>query len=85
MISYREEANKLGIESEHLFGYRNIGYFRLDQQLRDIKGLSKFLNEAKNIRSKKAQIKLVKKAIENTQKKTDYGHVHWVVEKQKKQ
>lgn len=77
MAFYRKEANKLGIASEKMFGIRNVGYSRLDQQLRDMKGLSKDLKEAKKIRSKKEKMNLVSLAILNTQKKTDYGDVHW--------
>ena len=77
MIFYREEANKLGIASEKMFGIRNVGYSRLNQQLRDLKGLSKGLKEAKAMRSKKEKINLVRLAILNTQKKTDYGDTHW--------
>ncbi len=77
MELYREEANNLGLASEKMFGIRNVGYSRLDQQLRDMKGLSKGLKEAKAMRSKKEKINLVRLAILNTQKKTDYGDTHW--------
>jgi len=77
MVVYRAEANKLGIESEQLFGIRNVGYTRLDQQLRDVKEITKILNEAKKTRSGKEKRKLLQSAINTTQKKTDYGRVHW--------
>ncbi len=77
MRGYHEDANQLGIESEQLFGIRNVGFFRLDQQLRDIKGLSDTLNKIKKTRSKNKKMELMSEAIKNTQKKTDYGRVHW--------
>ena len=77
MEIYREEANKLGIESEELFGIRNVGYFRLDQNLRDMDGLSDILKKAKATRSKSEKKKLMTSAILDTKKKTDYGGVHW--------
>ncbi len=77
MAVYREEASKLGIESEKLFGIRNVGYFKLDKPLRDLQGLDDILKEAKVATSKKEQMKLLALAIKNTQKKTDYGRVHW--------
>ena len=77
MKIYREEANKLGMETEQLFGVRNVGYFRLDQDLRDINGLSDSLEKIKGTRSKSEKKKLMMHAITDTQKKTDYGRVHW--------
>lgn len=77
MEIYREEANKLGMESEQLFGVRNVGYTRLDQDLRDIKELSDSLEKIKDTRSKSEKKKLMTSAIMDTQKKTDYGRVHW--------
>ena len=77
MAVYREEAEKLGIESEKLFGIRNVGYFKLNQPLRDMKGLSDILKKAKTSTSKKDQKELLTLAIRNTQKKSDYGRVHW--------
>jgi len=77
MAAYKQKANKLGIESEQLFGVRNVGYTRLNQHLRDIKGLTKILNEAKKTRSGKEKRELLKSAMNTTQKKTDYGRVHW--------
>jgi hypothetical protein len=77
MAAYREEADKSGIETEKLFGYRNIGYTRLNQQLRDLRGLENILNEIKDTKSKREKQKLMKLAIINTQKKTNYGRLHW--------
>ena len=77
MAFYREEADNLGIESEQLFGIRNVGYFRLEQDLRDLKGLSALLNKGKSTRSKKEKKKIMTSVILDTQKKTDYGRVHW--------
>ncbi len=70
MAAYRDEANKLGIESEQIIGVRNVGYFRLDQQLRDISGLQDILEKAKDTSSKNEQKELLEAAIKNTQKKT---------------
>lgn len=77
MEIYREESNKLGIETEKLFGVRNVGYFRLDQNLRDMDGLSELLRKSKASRSKSEKKKLMTSAILDTRKKTDYGRVHW--------
>ena len=77
MAFYREEANNLGIESEQLFGVRNVGYFKIEQDLRDLEGLSELLNKDKSTRSKNEKKKLMTSVILDTQKKTDYGRVHW--------
>lgn len=77
MAVFREEANKLGIESEKLFGFRNVGYFKLDKPLRDMEGLSDILKKVKASTSKKEQKELLALAIKNAQKKTNYGRVHW--------
>jgi hypothetical protein len=77
MEIYRKEADKLGIETEELFGIRNVGYFRLDQNLRDMDGLTDILKKAKATRSKGEKKKLMTSAIADTHKKTDYGQVHW--------
>ena len=77
MELYREEANNLGIETEELFGVRNVGYFKLDQDLRNLEGLSDLLKKGKSTRTKSEKMKIIKSAIIDTQKKTDYGRVHW--------
>ncbi len=77
MTVYRKEANQLGIKTEQLFGIRNVGYFKLDQHLRDMEGLSDSLKKIKSTRSKKEKMEMISIAIKNTQKKTDYGRVHW--------
>ena len=73
MTSFREEANQLGIESEKIIGVRNVGYFKLEKQLRDISGLEDILKKAKKSSSKKEQKQLLESAIKNTQKKTIAG------------
>jgi len=77
MVLYREEANKLGIESEQLFAIRNIGYFKLKQSLRDIPGLVDILNKARSSTFRSKQKNLLVSAIKSTQKKTDYDRVYW--------
>jgi hypothetical protein len=77
MEIYREEADKLGIETEKLFGVRNVGYSRLDQNLRDRHGLSEILKKAKATRSKNEKQKLMTLAILDSKKKTNYGSLHW--------
>lgn len=46
MIQLREEAGRLGEQSNTLFGVRNIGYSKIGQQLRDIEGLRAALMKA---------------------------------------
>ena len=77
MAAYREEARRLGMESEQLFGVRNVGFVRLDRPLRDIPGLNKLLKKAASAKSDSEKKKLLKAVIETTIKKTDYGRVHW--------
>ena len=76
MTAFSEEADKLGIESERPFGVRNVGYFRLEQPLRNLPGLLDTLVKAKAFTSNDEQKGLMTSAIELTQTKTDYGRVY---------
>lgn len=71
MVAFREEASQLGIESEKIIGVRNVGYFKLENQLRDISGLEDILKKAKKSSSKNEQRKLLESAVKITQKKTN--------------
>ena len=46
MVELREEAGRLGDQSNEAFGVRNIGYSRIGQQLRDLEGLRAALEKA---------------------------------------
>ncbi len=58
----REEARKLGEESNQLHGDRNLGYFKLDKSLRNLPASLQLLQEAKSSKSddeKKAAIRSI--------------------------
>ncbi len=62
MKSLREEAGRLGEESEELFGVRNVGYFNLDKDFSGIAWLSRELERASssgNLAEKRAILDLV--------------------------
>ncbi len=62
MKSLREEAGRLGDESEEIFGVRNVGYFNLDKDFSGIEWLSRELERASssdNVAEKRAILDLV--------------------------
>jgi len=46
MAALREEAGRLGDESNALFGVRNVGYFSLDRPFRSLSLFARIVNEA---------------------------------------
>ncbi|MBX7254847.1 MAG: hypothetical protein K1Y02_00700 [Candidatus Hydrogenedentes bacterium] len=77
MKALREQAGKLGNETERLHGDRNSGYFKLDIPLRDIPGIKAILEQAKSEKSKKKRIELVQAAIARSNEPTRPGNVYW--------
>ncbi len=77
MRAWREEAQRLGDESNRLFGVRNIGQPRLDNPLRPLPQLKAQLQSAKNAQSDADKRRLITEAIDMTQKSTDRGHIFW--------
>ncbi len=77
MQTLREQAGKLGDETDKLHGDRNPGYFKLDIPLRDIPGITATLEQAKNEKSKQKRKELVQSALDQTSEKTRPGNVYW--------
>ena len=64
MARHREEAGRLGDETQDLFNVRNIGYFKLSKKFRDIQGGKDFLEKASVAQSVEEKKRLIKLAIE---------------------
>ena len=64
MAKYREEAGRFGDESQDLMSVRNIGYFRLSQNLRYTQKEKDILEEAIAAQSNKEKKRLINLAIE---------------------
>jgi hypothetical protein len=76
MIELREEAGRLGDQSNELFGVRDIGYSKIGQQLRDLEGLRSVLDKA--VAAMPAEQRaLVEEAIAVTQKEAVRGMIFW--------
>lgn len=76
MILLREEAGRLGDQSNEIFGVRDIGYSKIGQQLRDIEGLKAALARATSapVADQRA---LTEDAIEITEKEASRGMIFW--------
>jgi hypothetical protein len=62
MVALREEADRLGEESETIFGVRNVGYFSLDKDLTGLTWLSNQIKGAaasKSAKEKRAILSMV--------------------------
>lgn len=70
MKKLRDEAGKLGEETDRLHGDRNLGYFKLDQPLRNIPGEIDSLEEAQSAKSDEGRKAAIDSAIELTNKRT---------------
>jgi hypothetical protein len=70
MKKLRDEARKLGEESDRLHGDRNLGYFKLDQPLRNIPGEIDSLEEAQSAKSDEGRKAAIDSAIDLTNKRT---------------
>ena len=77
MKQLRDEAGRLGNDTERLHGDRNSGYFKLHIPLRDIPGVIACLEKASTERSKKKRVELVQAAIAASEEKTRPGNVYW--------
>jgi hypothetical protein len=73
MKKLRDEAGKLGEESDRLHGDRNLGYFKLDQPLRNIPGETASLEEAQSAKSDEDRKTAIESVIELTNKRTSGG------------
>lgn len=76
MIALREEAGRLGEQSNAVFGVRDIGYSRIGQQLRDIEGLRAALDKAIAAPAPEQQA-LIQEAIAVTEKPAQRGMIFW--------
>ena len=73
MKKLREEAGRLGDESNRLHGDRNLGYFKLDSSLRNIPGAIDLLEEAQAAKSDEEKKSLLQSVIELTNRRTTTG------------
>ena len=73
MKKLRDEAGRLGEESDRLHGDRNLGYFKLDTPLRNIPGEIDSLEEAQAAKSDADRKAAIDSMIELTNKRTSGG------------
>ena len=73
MKKLRDEAGRLGEESDRLHGDRNLGYFKLDTPLRSIPGEIGSLEEAQAAKSDADRKAAIDSVIELTNKRTSGG------------
>jgi light-regulated signal transduction histidine kinase (bacteriophytochrome) len=73
MKKLRDEARRLGEESDRLHGDRNLGYFKLDPPLRNISGEIDLLEEAQSAKSDEDKKAALESVIELTNKRTSGG------------
>jgi hypothetical protein len=73
MKRLRDEAGRLGEESDRLHGDRNLGYFKLDTPLRSISGEIASLEEAQAAKSDEDRKAAIDSVIELTNKRTSTG------------
>jgi len=73
MKKLRDEAGKLGDDSNQLHGDRNLGYFKLDVPLRNIPGAIERLEEALSAKSEEEKKSGLESTIELTKQRTSGG------------
>lgn len=73
MKRLRDEAGKLGEETNQLHGDRNLGYFKLDAPLRNISGAIDLLEEARSAKSDEDRKSALQSVIDVTNKRTIGG------------
>jgi hypothetical protein len=73
MKRLRDEAGRLGEESDRLHGDRNLGYFKLDTPLRNIPGEIDSLQEAQAAKSDEDKKTALDSVLELTNKRTSAG------------
>jgi hypothetical protein len=76
MIELREDAGRLGDQSNEIFGVRDIGYSKIGQQLRDLDGLRAALDRALAAPASEQRAQ-AEEAIEITNKKAVRGMIFW--------
>lgn len=76
MKALREEAGRLGEETNVRHGDRIPGYFRLEQPLRDLPGLRDLLREARDATPEK-RADLLKAAVARMEEPTRTGIIFW--------
>ena len=60
MAALKEEARRLGEESDALFGVRNVGYFALDKRFRSLYRLSSMVRKAAAAKTPKERRNLLR-------------------------
>ena len=73
MKKLRDEAGRLGEESDRLHGDRNLGYFKLDTPLRSISREIDSLEEAQSAKSDEDRQAAINSMIELTKRRTSAG------------
>lgn len=73
MKKLRDEAGRLGEESDRLHGDRNLGYFKLDTPLRNISREIDSLEEAQAAKSDEDRKAALESVIELTNKRPSAG------------
>jgi hypothetical protein len=73
MKKLRDEAGKLGDESNQLHGDRNLGYFKLDSPLRNIPGAIDLLEQAQSAKSEEDKKSALQSVIDLTNRRTTTG------------
>ena len=76
MAALREEAKRLGDESEARFGVRNIGYSRIEDPIRDMKSLGDALQRIVDAQRSEREA-LAHKAVEITERNIRLGIIFW--------
>lgn len=77
MTALRDEAGRLGQETDALFGVRDVGFFRADRSLRGLDGTKNVLVKAQEEGKKKERRRLVDLAIQRTSEPTEPGNIFW--------
>ena len=73
MKRLRDEAGRLGGETDRLHGDRNLGYFKLDTPLRSIPGEIDALEQAQTAKSDADKKEAIDSVIELTKRRTSAG------------
>lgn len=77
LAALREEARRLGEETDRLFGIRNVGYFKLDNPLRDLPALTGLLERARTATSTAERRRIVRHVIDATATELSVGNIFW--------
>ncbi len=77
MAKLRQEAGRLGGETEARYGVRNVGYFRLDKPLRDPRGLKRRLSALSDAKLSRERRKLREAVLDYIGTPTATGNIFW--------